>query len=217
MLGIVQLQHKTDKMTNDNFAHRAAEWDNPSKVEMTQKFVQALRSRVDLKASWKGLEIGAGTGLVGLQLLPDLKSVVFEDTSEAMLDVLKQKLSGSENVEILHDEITGYQDSDIDFAFSCMAFHHIANIDTTLAHLYTITKPDATIVIGDLRTEDGSFHRFDPIPHTGFDTDQLSAQFEAHGFKVISTETYNVLERERIPGETNSYEQFMLIATKINK
>ena len=49
-------------MTNDNFAHRAAEWDNPSKVEMTQKFVQARRSRVDLKASWKGLEIGAGTG-----------------------------------------------------------------------------------------------------------------------------------------------------------
>ena len=94
-------------MTNDNFAHRAAEWDNPSKVEMTQKFVEALLSKVALKNSWKGLEVGAGTGLVGLQLLPYLNSVVFEDTSEAMLDVLKQKLTGTENVEILHDEVNG--------------------------------------------------------------------------------------------------------------
>ena len=203
-------------MKQDNFAHRAAEWDNSSKVEMTQKFVHALRSKVDLKTSWKALEIGAGTGLVGLQLLPYLKSVVFEDTSEAMLEVLKQKLTGSEDVEILHDEVTGYKAEDIDFIFSCMAFHHIANTDATLSHLHKITKPEAIIVIGDLRTEDGSFHRFDPIPHTGFDTDQLSAQFESHGFKVLSAETYNVLERERIPGEVNSYEQFMLIATKIN-
>ncbi len=203
-------------MTNDNFAHRAAEWDNPSKVGMTQKFVEALLSKVALKPSWKGLEIGAGTGLVGLQLLPHLKSVVFEDTSEAMLDVLKQKLTGSEKVEILHDEVTGYQTTDIDFVFSCMAFHHIASIDATLAHLYTITKPDAIIVVGDIRTEDGSFHRFDPIPHSGFDTDQLSAQFEAHGFKVASADTYNLLERERMPGEMNSYEQFMLIATRLS-
>ena len=202
-------------MTNDNFAHRAAEWDNPSKVEMTQKFVEALLSKVALKNSWKGLEVGAGTGLVGLQLLPYLNSIVFEDTSEAMLDVLKQKLMGTENVEILHDEVTGYKASDIDFVFSCMAFHHIANIDATLAHLYTITKSGATIVIGDIRTEDGSFHRFDPIPHTGFDTDRLSEQFEAHGFKVLSADTYNVLERERIQAEINSYEQFMLVATKI--
>lgn len=204
-------------MKQDNFAHRAAEWDNPSKVNMTQKFVEALRSRIDLKTTWKGFEIGAGTGLVGLQLLPFLNSVVFEDTSEAMLDVLKQKLTGKENIEILHDEVTGYKTVDIDFVFSCMAFHHIANIDATLAHLYKITNPNAIVVIGDIRTEDGSFHRFDPIPHTGFDTDQLSAQFESHGFKVLSADTYNVLERERIPGETNSYEQFMLIATKINK
>ena len=203
-------------MTNDNFAHRAAEWDNPSKVEMTQKFVQVLRSKIDIKPSWKGLEIGAGTGLVGLQLLPNFKSIVFEDTSEAMLNILKEKLTGSENVEILHDEVTGYEAADIDFVFSCMAFHHIANIDATLAHLHTITKPNAIIVIGDLRTEDGSFHRFDPIPHTGFDTDQLSAQFEAHGFKVASADTYNVLKRERTPGETNNYEQFLLIATRLS-
>ena len=76
----------------DNFAHRAAEWDNPSKVEMTKKFVAALTENIEIKKHWRALEIGAGTGLVGLQLLPYVGSVVFEDTSAAMLGILKQKL-----------------------------------------------------------------------------------------------------------------------------
>lgn len=202
-------------MTNDNFAHRAAEWDNPSKLEMTQEFVKALRANVTLQPSWKGLEIGAGTGLVGLQLLPELNSIVFEDTSEAMLDVLKQKLTGNENVQILHDEVTEYKVADLDFVFSCMAFHHIADTESTLKHLYKITKPNAIVAIGDIRTEDGSFHRFEPIPHKGFDTEQLATQFVDAGFSVLFNQTYNTLHRERIPGEINQYEQFLLIATKV--
>lgn len=198
----------------DNFANRAAEWDNPSKMDMTNKFVTTLVENIEIQKDWRGLEIGAGTGLVGLQLLPYLHSLVFEDTSAAMLGVLKQKLKGDEAVEIVEGEVFAYKKQDIDFAFSCMAFHHIPDIEKALAHLYQITNQGATIVVGDIRTEDGSFHRFDPVPHTGFDTDVLSEQFEKAGFKVLSTETYNILTRERIPGKMFEYEQFMLIAKK---
>lgn len=199
----------------DNFAHRAADWDNPSKIDMTTRFVDALKKRIELQKAWKGLEIGAGTGLVGLQILPSIHSVVFEDTSAAMLGVLKQKLKGDEAMEIVEGEVFEYQKQDVDFVFSCMAFHHIPDIDKTLEHLYQITNPGATIVVGDIRTEDGSFHHFEPIPHKGFDTEELSQQFEKAGFKVLSTETYNVLNRERTPGVFTDYEQFMLIARKM--
>lgn len=199
---------------NDNFAHRAAEWDSPSKIEMTDKFTNALRQKITIQKNWKALEIGAGTGLVGLQILPDVTSIVFEDTSEAMLGVLKQKLNGNESVEILHGEVTDYNEKDIDFVFSCMAFHHIPDIDKTLKHLFEIAKPGAIIAIGDIRTEDGSFHHFEPIPHKGFDTNELSENFVKAGFNVLSAETYNVLERERVPGVMGKYEQFLLIAEK---
>jgi ubiquinone/menaquinone biosynthesis C-methylase UbiE len=198
----------------DNFAHRAAEWDNPSKVEMTKKFVAALTQTIELKKHWRALEIGAGTGLVGLQLLPYLNSVVFEDTSAAMLGVLKQKLNGDENVELIEGEVFEYKKQNIDFVFSCMAFHHIPDIEKTLEHLYQITNTGATIVVGDIRTEDGSFHHFEPIPHKGFDTNELSEKFEKAGFKILSTETYNVLNRERTPGVFTDYEQFMLVAER---
>lgn len=198
----------------DNFAHRANDWDQPSKIEMTTIFADALMREITLEKQWKALEIGAGTGLVGLQLLPKLSTVVFEDTSEAMLSVLKQKLTGDEAVEIVHGEVFEYTKQDIDLVFSCMAFHHIPDIDSTLKHLYNITNAGAKIVVGDLRTEDGSFHRFEAIPHKGFDTDELTAKFMQAGFKVLSTATYNTLKRERIAGVVGDYDQFMLIATK---
>jgi len=198
----------------DNFAHRAADWDNPSKVQMTNKFVAALIQNIELNKHWRAFEIGAGTGLVGLQLLPYLQSVVFEDTSAAMLGILKQKLKGDEVVEIVEGEVFDYQKQDVDFVFSCMAFHHIPDIEKTLEHLYQITNSGATIVVGDIRTEDGSFHHFEPIPHKGFDTAELSEKFEKAGFEVLSTETYNVLNRERTPGVFTDYEQFMLVAER---
>lgn len=199
----------------DNFAHRAADWDNPSKIEMTEKFVRALLSKVELNANMRGLEIGAGTGLVGLQLLPYIKSVVFEDTSAAMLGVLKQKLKGDEFVEIVEGEVFEYKKNDIDFVFSCMAFHHIPDIEKTLTHLATITVSGAILVVGDLRSEDGSFHHFEPIPHKGFDTNKLGAMFKNAGFEVLSADTYGVMARERTPGVFTDYEQFMLIARKM--
>jgi len=200
----------------DQFAQRASEWDSPRKIEMTDAFVAALLKNITPDKSWVALEVGAGTGLVGLQILPKVTKVVFEDTSEAMLGVLKQKLTTeAENaVELVHGELFEYQKKDIDFVFSSMAFHHIPDIDAALKHLYQITKPGAILAIGDVRTEDGSFHHFEPIPHKGFDTDELSRQFEKAGFVVDSAETFNVLQRERTPGVISDYEQFMLIAHK---
>ncbi len=199
---------------NDNFAHRAAEWDSPEKTRMTEIFVTEMLRHVSPQTHWKALEIGAGTGLVGLQIAHLVDKIVFEDTSEAMLDVLKQKLSTESSVEIVHGEVFDYKQKDIDLVFSCMAFHHVPDIEKTLEHLFTITNGGATVIIGDLRTEDGSFHRFEPIPHKGFDTEALSEQFKKAGFDVISSQTYHKLKRERVEGVASEYEQFMLIAQK---
>lgn len=199
---------------NDNFAHRAAEWDSPEKTRMTEIFVTEMLRHVTPGMHWKALEIGAGTGLVGLQIAHLVDKIVFEDTSEAMLGILKQKLNDESAVEIVHGEVFDYQQKDIDLVFSCMAFHHVPDIEKTLEHLFTITNAGATVVIGDLRTEDGSFHRFEPIPHKGFDTEALSERFKKAGFDVISSQTYHKLKREHVEGVASEYEQFMLIAQK---
>lgn len=201
-------------MLKDDFAHRASEWDIPSKIEMTQKFVAEMLLHITIRPHWKALEIGAGTGLVGLQIAPQLKSVVFEDTSAAMLEVLKSKLNKNSPHEILHAEVFEYTKQDIDLIFSCMAFHHLPDIEKVLQHLCKITNSNAFVVVGDLSSEDGSFHRYEPIPHKGFDVTQLAQQFVNCGFEIVKVHPYNVLNRERTPGIITDYEQFILIARK---
>ena len=198
----------------DTFAHKAAGWDQPDKIKMSDKFAAELLKHVDLQPHWKALEIGAGTGLVGLQLLPMLKSCVFEDTSEAMLAILKQKTDELPNVEIVHGEVTAYTQPDIDLVFSNMAFHHITDIAATLQHLHTITKPGARVVVGDLRSEDGSFHHFEAVPHRGFETNELAGLSRQSGFEVQLIKTYNILHREESPGNPTDYELFILIAVR---
>lgn len=204
-------------MKQDNFAEKAAVWDeDPKKIAMTNRYVEEVLKQIDIQKDWKVLEVGAGTGLVGLQFLPKVKSVVFEDTSEAMLGILEKKLENEDKQkgQIFLGEVTDYKESDIDLVISSMAFHHIEDTSALLQHLYTIIKPGGIIAIADVRTEDGSFHHFQPIPHKGFDTDTLSLQFFSAGFSVKSVHTYNTLKRERTPGVFADYEQFLLIAEK---
>lgn len=198
----------------DKFAHRANDWDNPSKIEMTEKFVEELKLNLDLDHNWKAMEIGAGTGLVGLQMISELKEIVFEDTSEAMLGVLKNKLTGDENATILQGEIYDYKEKDLDLVFSCMAFHHIPELDQALKHLAEVTKKGAWVVVGDLVSEDGSFHSHEPIPHKGFDLKELTGWFEDAGFGVRSSYIYSTLNRERTPGVFTDYDQFILLARR---
>ncbi|MEI6752241.1 MAG: class I SAM-dependent methyltransferase [Paludibacter sp.] len=199
---------------NDNFSAKAAQWDSPDKIKMTQKFLSEMLFNVNPLHSWKAMEIGVGTGLVGLNVESLVAKVVMVDTSEAMLGVLKEKLNESSKVEILHGEVFDYKQQDIDFVFSAMAFHHLNDVEKTVEHLATITKPGAWVVVGDLVTEDGSFHGFEPIPYCGFDTDVLSKQFVKAGFEVKSVKIYNTITR--ITDEkTSNYEQFMLIAKRL--
>ncbi len=198
----------------DTFAAQAADWDQPSKIEMTTRFIEELKQNIELHSQWKALELGTGTGLAGLQLLPHIGSLVAEDTSSAMLDVLKGKLNGNEAVTLLHGEIIEYQQCDIDLLIAVMVFHHLPSIDKTLTHISTIIKPGGYVVIGDLMPEDGSFHRFEPIPHTGFEPSVLNRKFEKAGFQVITSYVYNTLTRERTPGKLTDYEQFILVAKR---
>ena len=199
---------------NDSFAAKAVNWDSPDKISMTTKFLSEMLFHINPQSSWKALEIGAGTGLVGLKVEPLVGKVVLVDTSESMLEVLKQKLHSDSKVEVVHGEVFDYVKEDIDFVFSAMAFHHLTDVEKTLQHLSTITKSGAWVVVGDLVTEDGSFHGFEPIPYCGFDTDVLAKQFVKAGFEVKLVKIYNVITR--ITNEkTTNYDQFMLIAKRL--
>lgn len=198
----------------DDFAKKAMDWDSPHKLNMASAFVSEIKKHLKLNSTQKALEIGAGTGLVGFMLLPNLSSIVFVDTSEAMLDVLRKKIQKDDSVEVVHGDVLAYHKKDIDLIVSNMAFHHIPDIEGLLDHLYTITSIGAKVVISDLVSEDGSFHNFEEVPHQGFDPKDLSGKFLKAGFKNIKAYEYNTLSREKEDGIMHHYNQFILFAEK---
>jgi len=198
----------------DYFAEKAQGWDNPRQIRMAAIFINELLKNITLNKNSKALEIGTGTGLAGLQLVPELGAIVFVDTSEAMLEVLKEKITDDSNIEVIQGDVQQYNKKDIDLVFSNMAFHHISDIDSVLKHLFAITTNQVKIVISDMVTEDGSFHRFQEVPHKGFDMNELAIKFRFAGFHVNKSYIYNTINREDEKGEVSSYEQFILIAEK---
>ena len=63
-------------MTVDTFKARAAQWDNPDKIAMTQTFLGEMLLHLQPQPDWKALEIGAGTGLVGLHVAPLVHTLI---------------------------------------------------------------------------------------------------------------------------------------------
>ncbi|MEO6778240.1 MAG: methyltransferase domain-containing protein, partial [Gemmatimonadaceae bacterium] len=76
----------------ERFNTIASEWDsNPGRVLMAQTVAQAMRAALSPTGEERALEFGAGTGLVTLLMAPSLAHVTALDSSQGMLDVLRQK------------------------------------------------------------------------------------------------------------------------------
>ena len=79
-----------------NFDERAKDWDSdPKKVERARSVAEAIREAVPLSNEMKALEYGCGTGLLSFALQHDLGQITLADTSQGMLDVLREKIASA--------------------------------------------------------------------------------------------------------------------------
>jgi ubiquinone/menaquinone biosynthesis C-methylase UbiE len=218
LLGALLLSTFKKSKKKDNFKNKAVDWDSPMKVEMAKKFVSEMLKNVNLGNDKKVLDYGCGTGLVGMEVAPLVKSVVFIDNSAAMVNVLENKLGkafekhvySSENIKVIMGDINKYITKDIDVVFSLMALHHVEDVQAAFEHISAnILKPGGLLVIGDLKEENGSFHGEEKVPHNGFDIPNFAQQLEFSDMEVITTNTYNTIQKNG-----NEYEQFIIIAKK---
>jgi ubiquinone/menaquinone biosynthesis C-methylase UbiE len=201
---------------DDTFAHKALLWDNPKKIEMTMNFVQEIE-KLGVKLSMiKILEVGTGTGLVGLQLAAKASEMLLIDTSPAMLEILASKLQKhpQPHVRYQYGTMEMLSENDFDMLVSFMTWHHIADTDSAFESASKLLNATGKLIIGDLLLEDGSFHGGDVVPHCGFDMEELRLKAEAHGLAVQQLYPYGAIEKQTAEGGLKSYGQFILYAEK---
>jgi ubiquinone/menaquinone biosynthesis C-methylase UbiE len=198
-------------MTQDSFFLKAKDWDTPYRIELIAKFVKTLESKIHLDSSMNAMEIGCGTGLVGLQLAKQVKRISMVDNSPAMINSLKEKTRALElsNVKIITGDAHSVEIQNMDIVVLFMALHHFENIDEFFAKVSSGLNKNGLLIIGDLITEDGSFHGGEDMPHNGFDTYELMQKLSLYGFSVIENDIYdNILKNGK------DYPLFIMMAQK---
>ncbi len=171
----------------NRFDIEALTWDDlPRRVELAKAVVKNIAPY--LKGDERVLDVGCGTGLVGLNIAPFVKEVVGIDTSKKMVEKFNQKAKKLNlNALALCKDIFEVNEK-FDVVISSMTIHHIKDIKKLSNKLLEITN---TVFIADLVKEDGTFHSRgnDDVEHFGFSKDELKNYFNKWKmeYKIIYT------------------------------
>ena len=121
---------------------------------------QALRDHILLVAAPHGSEsavdIGAGTGLLTLQLAQCVEKVWAIDISPSMCEYLRTKAAsaGLENVEVASASAISLPlvDHSVDIAVSNYCFHHLNDADKqrALSEAFRVLRPGGRLVFADM-------------------------------------------------------------------
>jgi len=205
----------------EQFDKQAKEWDsNPDKVKRAKAFAKEINKFIQPNKTLNALEFGCGTGLLSFELKNDFKTITLTDTSEGMIDVLKEKIeiNNIKNFKpVLIDVLQECKKiTDIDVIFTLMTLHHIDDLDNAFKVFYSLLNKNGYLCIADLVEEDGSFHKDVPNfdGHNGFNKIKLSKKLADYGFKIEYYSTPHVIEKPS-KSDPKKYPLFLMIARKI--
>lgn len=205
--------------SQEHFDAKARDWDaHPGKRQIAQVFAAELQKNLSLHRSMEILEFGCGTGLVSLALCGQVASITLLDTSPGMIEVLREKIhrQGLSNMHPHLGDLSlfkGRRDC-FDLIYSNMALHHVRDSEQTLLEMARLLKTGGALCLGDLESEDGSFHPGDMTVHHGFDCRQLCETLKRLGLQIEHCHRSHSMEKTNAEGRLRSYPLFFLQARK---
>jgi ubiquinone/menaquinone biosynthesis C-methylase UbiE len=205
-------------MSQSYFDQAAAGWDDqPHRVRLMKMIGEAIVREAHPVKTMSVLDYGCGTGLVGLFLLPYVRSVTGADSSPGMLEVLRRKIADgglvTMQVVLMDLEKDAVPADRYDMIVVSMALHHITNVDRVLKAFHELLLPGGTLCIADLDTEPGTFHPTSvAVPHHGFDRAKLMGQLAACGLSEARGVTAATFAKPVESGKEQEFSIFLISA-----
>ena len=187
---------------SSRFDEKARDWDTAERRVRAEAVAQAIRESVPLSGHARVIDIGAGTGLLGLAVAAEVGEVVLAEPSAGMLEVAAEKLADGAHPNVSAVRFDLLTDpappGPFDLAISLLVLHHLADTRAALAAIRDLLLPGGWMALADLDAEDGSFHGAgaEGIHHHGFDRRAIEDIAHDVGFAEVSARLATELERD---------------------
>lgn len=176
----------------DKFEMIANRYDTSERIQIAKISSNAIREYLVDAKSKNAIDFGCGTGLIGMNLLNDFNSMLFLDTSQNMINQVRQKISSSNirNAATLCIDFEKDNVSDLhaDYIFMAQVLLHIDDYKSVLLKLYDVLNPGGHLIIIDFNKND---EITSDIVHNGFYQEMLTNIMSKTGYKNIRSRTFH--------------------------
>jgi len=198
------------------FDERAPSWDTPRRVARAEEAARTIAAALAIPSGCRAIEVGAGTGLLGLALREHFDTLVLADTSDGMLAEAARKVNDGGLTGVSTAKFDLASDSPpaggpFDLVLSLLLLHHVKETRAALAGMHQLLDVGGQVAAIDLDTEDGSFHDTgsEGVHHHGFDRARLAELARDVGFEDV-----NVGNGTPIDDDDRRYPMFLLTARR---
>ncbi len=175
----------------DKFERIANIYDTSERIHIAKVSADAIREYLYDAKSKNAIDFGCGTGLVGMNLLNDFKSILFLDTSHNMINQITQKISSSNirnaSTVCFDFEKGSLLDLHTDYIFMAQVLLHIKDVELILSRLYEILKDSGHLLIVDFDKNDNVVS---DMVHNGFNQKELTEIMTKIGYRDIQSKTF---------------------------
>lgn len=175
----------------DKFEMIAQRYDTPERIEIAKVSSDAIREYLVEAKSKNAVDFGCGTGLVGMNLINDFNSMLFLDTSQNMIDQIKQKISdfNVQNADTLCFDFEKEVLSDFraDYIFMAQVLLHIHDVELLLSRLFDVLNEGGHLLIVDFNKNEKVVS---DIVHNGFNQEELTEMMTKIGYSNIQSKTF---------------------------
>lgn len=209
-------------ITPNFFDEAAANWDvEPRRIELAKSVGEAILGQVPPTQDMDVLDYGCGTGLLGLFLLPHVRSVTGADSSPGMLKVLEDKIRNGglermrvENLDLERDPVPNAR---YHLIVSNMVMHHVDRTEAVLEALGQMLLPGGFLAIADLDKESGEFHGPDvaaSVYHHGFERQSFMERLRSAGLVDVKDTTAHVIQKPTANGQLGQFPVFLIVGRR---
>ncbi|MFB7156049.1 class I SAM-dependent methyltransferase [Lysinibacillus sp. NPDC056232] len=175
----------------DKFEMIANIYDTPERIQIAKVSSDAISNYLIDAKNKNAIDFGCGTGLVGMNLLNEFNSMLFLDTSQNMVNQIKQKVTNFniQNVDTLCFDIEKESITDLraDYIFMAQVLLHIHDVELVLSRLFDVLNEGGHLLIVDFNKNENVVS---DIVHNGFNPEELTDIMTKIGYRNIQFKTF---------------------------